>query len=139
MISSRHSRQILGALLGCALCFSSTTAAAATAVSPPSISPWVALSALSTQSSASAVCVAGAAAVSAAQAPAAGCVLPVVDQPPPVPVAPAVTPAVVPVVEDGGGIGLLPILLGLAAVAGIAALILSNDDDDDEDVPMSPA
>lgn len=141
MISSKHAKQILGALAGCALCFSSTAAGATTAVRAQSINPWVALSAFSTPASASAVCAAGAAAVSAAQMPAEGCVLPAVDQapPPPVPAAPAVTPAAVPVVRDGG-IGLLPILLGLAAIAGIAALVLSGDDDDDDDeeVPISP-
>lgn len=138
MLSSRPSRRILAALLSCALCFSSTAAGAATAIPTPAISPWVALSALSTPASATAVCAAGAAAVSAAQAPAPGCVLPVVDQPPPVPAAPIVAPVGEPAVE-GRGIGLLPILAGLAVIAGVAALILSGGDDDDDDVePISP-
>lgn len=139
MLSSRPSRQITGALLGCALCFSSTAAGAATAVSTPRINAWVALSALSTPASASAACVAGAAAVTAAQAPAQGCVLPVVDQPPPVAAAPAAPPVAVPVTEDGGGIGLLPLLAGLALVAGLAAVLLIDGDDDDDDAePISP-
>jgi hypothetical protein len=141
MLSSKPSRQIVGALLGCALCFSSTAAGAATTASIPSINPWVALSAFGTPASASAVCVAGAATISAAQAPAAGCVLPVVDLPPPAPIAPAPTPAFVPAAERGG-IGILPILAGLAVIAGIAALLLLNGDDDDNDdneVPVSPA
>ena len=137
MLSSRPSTQIVGALLACALCFSSTAAGAATAVSPPAISQWVALSALSTPASATAVCAAGAAAVSAAQAPAAGCVLPVVDQPPPVPVASGATPVIMPAAE-GGGINWLPLLGGLALIAAFAALVLSNGDND-EDEPVSPA
>lgn len=139
MLSSKPSRRIVGALLGCALCFSSTAAGATTTVSAPSISPWVALSALTTPASASAACAAGAAAVTAAQAPAAGCVLPVVDPPAPAPPAPVVTPVITSDV-DGGGIGLLPILAGLAVVAGLAALLLiDNDDDDDDDEAVSPA
>ncbi len=140
MLSSKPSRRLVGALLGCALCFSSTAAGATTTVPAPSISPWVALSALSTPASASAVCAAGAAAVTAAQAAAPGCVLPVVDPAPvPPPPAPVVTPVITPDV-DGGGIGLLPILAGLAVVAGLAALLLiDKDDDDDDDEAVSPA
>ena len=126
------SRRIVGALLGCALCFSSTAAGAASTVSAPSLSPLVALSAFGTQASASAVCAAGAASVSAAQAPAAGCVLPVVDAPPPSP-APATTPSFTPAVESRGGIGLVPILIGAAVLAGLAALLLLNGDGDDDD------
>jgi hypothetical protein len=38
------------------------------------------------------------------------------------------------------GIGTLPLLLGLAAIIGVAALVLSGDDDNDGDVtPVSPA
>lgn len=134
MLSSKPLRQIVGALLGCALCFSSTAAGAATTTSLPSINPLVVLSAFGTQASASAVCAAGAAAVSAAQAPAAGCVLPVVDPPlpPPPPVVPAVSPAYVPAPE-GGGIGLFPILIGAAVLAGLAAWLLLDGDDDDDD------
>lgn len=143
MLSSRPSRQIVGALLGGALCFSSTAAGAAPTTSMPSMSPLVALSAFGTQASASAVCAAGAAtvgaagvaAVSAAQAPAAGCVLPVVDLPPPV--APVVTPAYLPAAE-GGGIGLVPILIGAAVLAGLAAWLLLDGDDDDDDDQVSP-
>lgn len=143
---SKPARQIVGALLGGALCFSSTAAAAATTTSMPSMSPLVALSAFGTQASASAVCAAGAAtvgaagaaAVSAAQAPAAGCVLPVVDlPPPPPPVAPVVTPAYLPAAE-GGGIGLVPILIGAAVLAGLAAWLLLDGDDDDDDDQVSP-
>lgn len=139
MLSSKPSRQIIGALLGCALCFSSTAAGATTTAAAPSISPWLALSALTTPASASAVCAVGAAAISAAQAPAPapGCVLPVIDTPPPAPVAPAVTPAVASEIE-GRGIGVLPILLGLAALGGLAALLLIDGDDEDDDFELSP-
>ena len=128
MLSSKPMRQFVGALLGCALCLSSTAAGATTTASIPSVSPLVVLSAFGTQGSASAVCAAGAA---AAQAPAAGCVLPAVD-PAPVAAAPAPTPVYAPV-ADGRGIGLFPILAGLAVVAGLAALLLIDGDDDDED------
>ena len=144
MLSSRPSMKILGALMGCALCFSSTAVGAttvtpvtvaATAVPGPAISPWAALSAFSTQSSASAACVAGAAAITAAQSSPPGCVLPVVDT---APVPPArVTPAYVPAVEREG-IGLLPILAGLALIAGLAALFLLDDDDDDDEDEVEP-
>lgn len=137
MLCPRPSKQIVGALVAGALCFSSTTAAAAT-LPASSISPWVALSSLSTPASAAAVCTAGAAAVTAAQAPSAGCVLPVVDQPVPPP--PVATPAAVPVAEHHG-IGTLPILLGLAAIAGVVAWLLLHDDDDHDNgnEPISPA
>jgi hypothetical protein len=130
-MSSKPSKKFVGALLGCALCFSSTAAGAATTAPIPSVSPLVVLSAFGTQASANAVCAAGAAA--AAQAPATRCVLPVVD-PAPVPAAAATTP----VYADGGGIGLVPILVGLAVVAGIAALLLIDGDDDDDDDQLSP-
>lgn len=139
MLSSSPSRQFVGALLACALCFSSTAAGAATTVSIPSVSPLVALSAFGTQASASAVCAAGAATVSAAQAPAAGCVLPVVDTPPPPPPPAAVVTPVYGPATDGAGIGLFPILIGAAVLAGLAAwLLLKDDDDDDDDDGMSP-
>ena len=90
------SKAVAGAVIGFALCFTSTVASA-TAVpavsasfAPVSISPFVALSAYGTMQSRQAVCAAavGAAGVAAAaegQTPAQGCVLPVLDQ-----VAPAV-------------------------------------------------
>ena len=69
-----------------------------------------------------------------------GCVLPVVDAvPPPVvteppPPAAAVAPAAV-----GGGIGALPLLVGLAAIVAIAAVVLKHNDSDGEiNLPISP-
>jgi hypothetical protein len=46
----------------------------------------------------------------------------------------AVAPAAV-----GGGVGALPLLLGLAAVAAIAAVVLKHSDEDGEiNLPISP-
>lgn len=73
-----------------------------------------------------------------------GCVLPLRAPAPAVqpaapvtqPVAPAVVEAAPAVVEEAGnGIGLWPILLGLAAIAG-GVIALGGDSDDD--VPVSP-
>ena len=70
-----------------------------------------------------------------------GCVLPVVDaapppvvtEPPPPPAA-AVAPAAV-----GGGIGALPLRVGLAAIVAIAAVVLKHNDSDGEiNLPISP-
>jgi hypothetical protein len=114
---------------------SSTAAVAApTAGAAPisaSVSPWAALTVLSGVAPAAALC--GAAAVAAAQAT-PGCVLPVVDAPPPVAAPP--TPVPVPPVEPvGGGLGIDPLLLALGAIAlgvGIYFLVKGNDDDEEE-------
>ncbi|MDQ3144813.1 MAG: hypothetical protein M3Q57_08050 [Pseudomonadota bacterium] len=141
-------KSLTGAALGVALCVSSTAASAA-ALPQSSISPLVALSAFGTQSSSSAVCAAGvgsagavAAAGQALVVPATqGCVLPMIDQPV-VPVVQNVPPPVYvpPAVVASQGLGFLPLIAGLALVAGLAALLLSNDDDDDGLVigPVSP-
>jgi hypothetical protein len=58
---------------------------------------------------------------------------------PPVPVAetpPLGTPAAV---VAGGGIGFIPLLLGLAALGGLAALLLANGDDEEDDIGISPS
>jgi len=75
------------------------------------------------------------------QSPAPGCVLPV-TAPPPAPVAAEVAPppVVAPPPPAGSGIGALPLLLGLAALVGVAVLIASGDDNDNGDlIPVSPA
>lgn len=124
-----------------------TTTAAAAPSQAPVLDPLVAVSVFGTQSSQAAVCAAGSQAATAAAASAAtaaattaqagpgGCVLPVggVAPPPAVGLGPAVAPMA------GSGIGILPLLLGLAAVAGLAALLLRDDDDGAFDLtPISP-
>jgi len=139
-------RPAAGVLVGMALCFSSTVAAA-TAVPaasapavPVSISPFVALSAYGTLQSREAVCAtaagaAGAAAAAEGQAPGQGCVLPVLDPPAPVAVNTAPPPAYV--APAGFGLGIGALLAGLALVTGLAAVLLSGNDDDDV-LPISP-
>lgn len=144
-MSKKVFKNLTGATLGLALCFSSTVAsAAAVPAAPMSISPFVALSAYGTMQSRSAVCATAVGAAGAAAAvegqPAAGCVLPVLD---PVAAAPVVVetapPAVfVPAAAPGFGFGIGAILAGLVALAGIAAVVLSKGDDDDR-LPLSPA
>jgi hypothetical protein len=145
-------REVTVALIrNCTAAFAAVSllASSAAAAAPRSIDPLVALSVFGTSESRAAVCAAGAAqaaaAAGAAVAQAAagpGCVLPVVDAiaAPPVlsepPVAPgvAVAPAAV-----GGGIGALPLLLGLAAIAAIAAVVLKHNDKNGQiNLPISP-
>ena len=122
--------------LGAASMLFSTAASAAPAVRA---ADYVVSASLISASSQAAVCATGAASAAAAgaavaaQAAQPGCVLPVTDAAP-APVVETPPPAVyVPPAEGGGlGIGTLPLLLGLAAVAGLAWLLLDNDDDDDE-------
>lgn len=133
------SRKIAGTLAAFALCASSTGALAASGplAGAPSISPFVALSALGSDASRAALCgSAAAAAVGAAAAaqatPGQGCVLPVVDAPPPAPVAEAAPPPPPPpevIPAAAPSFGALPLLLGLAAILG-AAVLLGNGDKD---------
>ncbi len=141
-MSKKAFKNIAGAALGVALCFSSTVAsAAAVPVAPMSISPFVALSAYGTMQSRSAVCATAVGAAGAAAAvegqPAAGCVLPVLDPAAPVVFNAPPPVAMAPVVAPGFGFGIGAILAGLVALAGIAAVVLS--DDDDGRLPISPA
>lgn len=115
------------------------------APTPSPIDPLVSLAVLGGAQSHSAVCggsAATTAAAAAAQAAPPGCVLPVTAPPPPPPIAEPAPPPPPPVVETAApkSIGTLPILLGLAALIGIAALIISNNDNNNGDVtPVSPA
>jgi len=59
-----------------------------------------------------------------------GCVLPITDAPPP--------PVETAFVEERGGIGLLPILIGLGVLAAALYFLVLDDDDDEEDLPASP-
>ena len=120
-----------------ALCAGPSFASASTAVAAPShISPMVALSIFGSQASAAALC--GSSATSAAssaattQAPVGGCVLPVVDAPPPLPVA-----EVAPLPPVASGIGITPVLLGLAGIAILAALIASQNNGNNNNPPVS--
>ena len=122
----------------------------AASAAPRVVDPLVALSVFGTQESRSAVCAAGSAAAAAAGTAAAaqagaapGCVLPAVDAPPPVAVetAPPPVAAVEPVAVSSGGIGVLPLLLGLAAIAAAAALLLKGGGNNNDEiiVPVSPS
>jgi hypothetical protein len=73
------------------------------------------------------------AAAAACQPGETGCVLPVGQTPAPAaPVDTVREPVVVDVDEGGGGIGWLPILLGLAALAALYFFVIKDDD------PKSP-
>lgn len=142
-MSKMLARTVSAAVLGASLCFSSTAAMAAAPAASPfapmTISPFVALSAYGTMQSRSAVCATavGAAGVSAAvegQA-APGCVLPVLDPVAPVVVEPAPV-GLAPVAATGFGLGIGALLVGLVAVAAIAAVVLTNNDDGR--LPLSP-
>lgn len=109
----------------------SAPAVAAAQAQSADYSPWASLAAFASPASSQALCGAAAssaAATAAAQAGAPGCVFPTVDAPVAAPVAetaPLATPAAV---GAGAGVGVLPLLLGLAAIGGLAALLLSNGD-----------
>lgn len=134
-------KTITGAVAALVLCSSSSFAAVATSA-PAAVNPFAVIGVYGSPAAAQALCgnaataaVAGAAA--AAQAPAPGCVLPVVDAAPVV----VDTGSPPPPMAASGGIGLWPVLLALGALAGLALLISGDDDDDDDDVPVpvSPA
>lgn len=136
------SRIVTSFSVAVALCATPALASASAVVNQPTISPIFALSIFGSQASAAALCgssatTVAAGAAAAAQAPAGGCVLPVVDAPPIVPVAEA--PPFIPAPIVSSGFGITPVLLGLAGIAVLAALILSqNDNDNDDDPPVSP-
>lgn len=75
---------------------------------------------------------AGAAACQAGQP---GCVLPVAEPAPPPPPPAEAPPPVAVVEQETKGIGVWPIILGIAALAGLAFLLLDDDDDEDEVSP----
>jgi hypothetical protein len=121
----------------------SAPALAAVKVQSPAYSPWAVLSATASQTSAQAFCgVAGAAAASAAVQAAQGCVLPAVDAPVPLTAEQVAPVATVPSALTGG-IGVLPLLAALGAIAGVAALLLSSGNgtsqiDVGQQQPVSP-
>lgn len=146
MQSASISKKIAGALAALALCTSSTGAIAASTqhAVQPSISPLVALSALGSDASRTALCGAAAAAAAGAaavaQGAAPGCVLPVVDAvPPPVVEAPPPPVALPPVEPVSAGFAISPLLLALAGIAAaVLAYYLLKDDDEDGDIDLSP-
>lgn len=115
--------------------FSST---AATAARPDlQADPFAVIGLMSSGGSAAALCGAAAAAAAAVQ-PASGCVLPQIDvAPAAVPSAPP-PPVAVPVAATGG-VGISPLLLGLAAVAAGVALYLVLHHNHHNNQPNSPA
>jgi hypothetical protein len=112
------SRSVIGLFAASAMLFSSTGAVAASApVTQTEVSPWAVLSVMNGGAAAIAACGAAASAATAAAAaaaaqPAPGCVLPQVDTAPVAEVVPPVVP-----VAAAGGLGISPLLLGLAALA----------------------
>ena len=130
------SRKMTSFGVAVALCASPALASASAVAPAQTISPMVALSIFGSQASAAALCgssatTTAASAAATAQAPVGGCVLPVVDAPPPIAVA---EPVLIPA---SSGFGISPILLGLAGIAILAALILSQNNDNDNDPPVS--
>jgi len=122
----------------------SQAASAATPILQAQVDPLVALSALSTAGSAGAVC-AGATGAAAAAGQAAvagapgGCVLPVPEAaaPPPAPEAGPLPP---PPSLAAAGFNVLPLLLGLAAVAAVIAVVaLGHNHANGNLQPVSPA
>jgi hypothetical protein len=122
----------------------SSVASAAPVAAQQTVDPFAIVSIFGTADSAAAICAgssaaaaASAATVAAGQAPGTGCVLPVVDTPPP-PVAETAPPPLAPAaVAAGSGIGVFPLLLGLAAIAAAVAVIL-NDENGHIDLPTPP-
>ena len=138
----RYSAALKFGAVGAAISImASGPAAAASATAQPVasvLSPWVALSALGGTASSTALCasaIAGSSAATQGQAP--GCVLPLVDALPPVVES---VPMAAPVaVASGGGLGFLPLLLGLAAAAGAIAFLLSDNSEDGDFILPVPA
>jgi hypothetical protein len=127
----------LTTLLGAMACAASAPAAAAAQVKVATYSPWAALSAFASQSSSAALC--GSASSRAMSSPpkkdSSGCVLPAVDSAP-------VGTSVAPYAATAAGLGTLPLLVGLATLAGLAALALGSGNGPGGDAigarPVSP-
>jgi hypothetical protein len=126
MMAGLRYGKLVGVVIATSMFVSSTGAVAATSPAPSAqISPWAALAALSGGAPSAVLCGGAAAAAAAAQTAAPGCVLPAVDNPAPVTEAAPPQPIPVPPVEPAGGglgLGMSPLLLGLAAVAAGVAL-----------------
>lgn len=114
----------IGVVIAGSMIFGSTGAIAASAPAAQ-YDPWAVLSVMSGGASAAAVCgVVASTGVTAAQ-PGGGCVLPQVDvAPPPAQTAPPQPIPVPPVEGPSAGLGISPMLLGLAAIAAALGLYL---------------
>jgi len=114
-------KPVVAAVVAGSMFVSSTGAVAATSPrsAPQQIEPWAALSVLSAGAPAAALC---GAAVTAAQAPAPGCVLPAVDAVPVAQVGPPPPTPVPPVEPVGEGLGISPLWLALGAIAAGALI-----------------
>jgi hypothetical protein len=114
-------KRYVGAVLAGSLLLSSTAAVAAAPAPVQQADPWAVLTAMSDGAPAAAMCGSSAAAANAQAT--GGCVLPVTDAPPPVPVAETVPPPVV-----GGGAGINPLFIALIAIAaGIGIFLAVNN------------
>jgi hypothetical protein len=109
------------------------------------VDPLAVVSVFGTAQSVEAVCgdfsaaaPAGASTTVAGQAPGGGCVLPVLDAPAPAAVETG-PQAIAPVAPSTVGIAALPLLAGLAAIVGLAAIFLVHDNANSEiNLPISP-
>lgn len=113
----------------------SLLASSAAAAVPQTVDPLVALSLLGTSESRAALCAGSAAknkTADEAHHPRArpGCVLPEIATPP---APPSPSPVVV-----SGGVGQLPLYVGLAAVAALSVVIRHSDSDGEINLPISP-
>lgn len=135
MASVRLNRAVAAFLAG-SMVISSTAAVASTAPpAPVQVSPWAALTGLTAGAPAATLCGAAAAAA-ATQAPTGGCVLPIVDTPPPVAEAgpPPVAPMAPMVVPAGYATSPLLVALGFLAVGALAYFVVRDHHHD-----ISPA
>lgn len=136
----RRLNGVFGAVVAGSLMLSSTAATAATPA-PAQVDPWAVLTVMSGGAPAAAMCGSSAAAATAATAAATaqapgGCILPVADVPPPVPVAQAVPVAGPP---PSGEIS--PLFFALAAiVAGTAAYLFTTGGGQNSvpNIPITP-
>jgi len=143
-MSSKSGRTLTAIGLSFVLAAYPTMGSAAT-VAPAPVNPFAVMSVFGSPASAAALCgsatpVAAAGVATAAQAPVAGCVLPVVDAVAPMSQA---YPPQAPMVADVNN-AIWPALLVISGLAASALLFATqfNADDDDDDVdlvPVSPA
>lgn len=130
-------RGFVGVLVAGSLMFSSTGAiAAAAGPAAAPVNPWAALTAMSGAAPAAALC--GAAAAAAAAQAGAGCVLPLLDTPPPVVTQAGPPPPIpVPPVETVSGFAFSPLILALGALAAGALIyfLVKGKGNNDPDSP----